>query len=692
MDPNLPRRPIKALGRHLLVRDIQGDGQPWTLLLNPDSIRMSWEYLTAGNCGLSVQHDDAVIPEAPAQQTQPPIGVIESVELVDNTFVATSAFASSPRGSEMLTLVDEGVLAGASPHLDIKAIQVIDQENRIGFVSEADLLNLSLVPTPDDPNLVVTMAHPAGVRMSVTSAGVGAAIGTDVAAGDGYAADDEDDVAEDEEARMTAGDHDGDGEDRRDDAGDNGEKTKTRMSAIDGKGNVTMGDELKDNTTVADPPETAAPNAPDFAGLERELSIMRLGYEQGVHKDVVMSAIKDGKSREDFAVSLLSEKYGGVQYAPMLGQSKERRPVRMGRLIAYMMAPADKFVQEHAAVEISMMREHEHAEIDLSQMSHRVLRTVGANTVMFALPTKAEWNRMMEERGQVRMAQNSAGVGAAIGTDVAFDMASPYPLDPGVDPILRRCYVREGLSYNVQYPVTVGGITMSWQTEGSAPSTDESDVQTQTLQPKELATEVKITRQSQVRTDGWAYENEMATLAVDRREEVVKSVLGVNSDANGPVGIKDLTAGTGWNNIRAGKTWNSTNPLKYEHFTDLGAKVTKSKANWDDRLYIMDPDTMSYCASTPRFQYGDRGIVDPMLGPDGALVDYVYNAPAVETTLMDANTVYHGRMASVNVGFFGTPVIWLDDISDTANIIIRHFELYAVSIARGAYFSKVVKV
>lgn len=682
MEESLARRPIKALGRHLLVRDFEGDGRPWTLLVNPASIRMSWDYLTAGNCGLSVQHDDGIIPEAPAQPVQPPIGIVESVELVDNTFVVQSAFANNPRGNEMLSLVDQGVLAGASPRLEITAIQVLDEENRIGFVSEGDLLNLSLVPTPDDPNLVVTMAHPGGVRMSVTSAGVGAAIGTEVAAGDG-STDDGD------EARMTSDDpkpDDEDVEEGRDNDGDNVEKTETRMSAPTTEG--TMPPETPATTETTETTEAA--DAQKVAGLERELAIMQLGYEQGVRHDVVMSAVKDGKTREQFAIELLGEKYAGVNYAPMLGQSKEQRPVRMGRLIAHMMAPQDKAIRERAAVEIAVMTEHNGGELDLSHVAGNLVG-VGANTVMFALPTREEWRAEMVKRGQVRMTQNSAGVGAAIGTDVAFDMASPYPMDPAVDPILRRCYIREGLSYNVQYPVTVAGIVMSWQAEGADPSTDESDVQTKTLQPKELATEVKITRQSQVRTDGWAYENEMATLAVDRREEVVKSILGVNSGANAPTGIKDLVAGTGWDNIRAGKTWNSTNPLEYSHFTDAAAKVTKSKAPWDDRLYIMDVDTMAYAASTPRFQYGDRGIVDPVVGADGAVETYAYNAPAVESTLTDDDTIYYGHMASVNVGFFGNPLIWLDNISDTTNMIIRHFELYAVSIARGAYFAKVVK-
>lgn len=685
MDPSLARRPIKALGRHLLTRDLYGDGRIWTLLLNPDSIRMSWEYLTAGNCGLSVQHDDGIIPEAPAQPTHPPVGIVESVELVDNTFVMQTAFANNDRGNEMLTLVDQGVLAGASPRLDIKAIQVLDEANLIGFISEADIINLSLVPTPDDPNLVVTMSNPGGVRMSVTSAGVGAAIGTEVAAGDGSASKDDDD---DDQALM-GGDHkpdDDDGDDRRDYRGDNGEKTETRMSAP-----ATEGTMPPESVPTTETTETTAPaDDQNVAGLERELAIMRLGFEQGVSREVVMSAVNDGISREDFAVKLLSEKYGGVNYAPMLGQSKEQRPVRMGRLIAHMMAPQDKAIRERAAVEIAVMTEHNGGELDLTHVAGKLVG-VGANTVMFALPTREEWRAEMVKRGQVRMAQNSAGVGAAIGTDVAYDMASPYPMDPAVDPILRRCYIREGLSFNIQYPVTVAGIVMSWQAEGGDPSTDQSEVQPKTLQPKELATEVKITRQSQVRTDGWAYENEMATLAVDRREEVVKSILGVNSGANAPSGIKDLVAGTGWDNIRAGKTWNATNPLEYSHFTDAAAKVTKSKAPWDDRLYITDVDTMAYAASTPRFQYGDRGIVDPVVGASGAVESYAYNAPAVESTLIDADTIYYGHMASVNVGFFGNPLIWLDNISDTTNVIIRHFELYAVSIARGAYFAKVVK-
>lgn len=683
----LERRPIKALGRHILVRDIYGDGLPWTLLVNPESIRMSWDYLKAGNCALSVQHDDGIIEEAPAQQVMPPIGIIEKVDLQDNTFVTTAAFSGIGRGAEMLGLVDEGVLAGASPRLEIKSIQVLDEAHRLGFVAEADLMNLSLVATPDDPNLVVTMAHPGGVLLAASSAGNAAAIGTEVAAGAG----------EKPEARMGAeGDEEEEG---RDKDGENHDKTETRMSAAEQPPEVIMPEATIETTEAQQ--AAAAAEAERVAGLERERALLELGYQQGVNRDVTMSAIKDGKSREEFAVQLLSEKYSGINYAPMLGQSKEHRPIRMGRLIAHMMAPQDKNIREQAAVEIAVMTEHNGGELDLSHVGGG-LRGVGENTVMFALPTKDEWTSEMIRRGQVRMAETSTGNAAAIGTDVAFDMASPYPMDPGVDPILRRCYIRDGLMYNVQYPVTDGGIDMTWNAEGGPASEDNSTVQPKTLEPKELSTTVPINRQAQVRTGGWAYENEMATLAVARREELLKSVMGLATPRTpAPNGLKQLVAapanptGNDWDKIRAGtvdwKPSDANKQLSYRLFTDLAAKVTKSKASYDSRLYIMDVDTMADAASRPRFQYGDRGIVDPMMGPDGALVAYAYNAPAVETTLTDDGIIYYGHMASVNIGLWGNVLIWLDTISSTNKIFLRHFELADVSIARGAFFSKATR-
>ena len=261
----------------------------------------------------------------------------------------------------------------------------------------------------------------------------------------------------------------------------------------------------------------------------------------------------------------------------------------------------------------------------------------------------------LSERGDVRMAQTSTGVGAAIGTEIAYDMESPYPMDYAVEPILRRAYVREGLSANVMYPVTTGGITLGFTAEGADAPEEESTVSPRNLMPKQLTTEVPITRQALIRTDQWAYENEMRTLGVARREEVVRSILGVNAGANTPSGIKDLAEGNGINQIRTGLPWADDTPLTYRHVTDMAAKVSKSKAPWDDRIYIVDVDTMALMASTPRFQYADHGIAEVMRMEGGGLETVVYTAPGIESTLMDDDTVYYGHMASVNVGFSEPP-------------------------------------
>ena len=379
----------------------------------------------------------------------------------------------------------------------------------------------------------------------------------------------------------------------------------------------------------------------------------------------------------------------------MLGGARDKRPVQMGRLVAHMMAPQDKAVRELAAVEISMMSEHENADIDFSHFPPGVLRGVGENTPVFAMPTREEWVRMMAERGQVRMAQTSAvagGVGAAIGTEIAYDMETPYPMDYAVDPILRRCYVREGLSANVMYPVTTAGIDLAFGAEGGDAPEGKAKVIPKNLTPKELATDVPITRQALVRTDQWAYENEVRTLGVKRREEVVRTVLGVNSGANTPKGIKDQTAhATDVDRIRTGLRWANDAELSYLHMTDMAAKVSKSKAPWDDRLYICDVDTFALMAATPRFEYSSYGIIEVMRMEGGGLETVIYTAPAVESTLMDANTVYYGHFGSINIGFFGAPLIWLDTISSTTEVILRHFELYDVAISRADYLAKLVK-
>lgn len=690
VNPDLERRPLKWLGLHVLERDILGDGQPWRILLDPDMVEMNLERVEHGSCTVSVNHDDAPLPNAPAQPVRPPVGVVTAVDREPGEYLAEIAFGRTDRASEIAGLVGDGILAGVSPRMSLDAIQVIDQEARLGLLRQATLVNLSLVQSPDDPDLIVLRGGE--VTMMVDSAGRSAAIGTDIGTGK-----DDDDPPGGADATMgdddppdDDGDKDGDkdGGDARMGRDAGGDNPDIRMSDAGG-GTGDMPDDDKDKK------QDTPPGGGDAAEMERRVALMTVGLEHRVHPDAITMAIEEGLNREQLVEKLLKEKYGSINYAPMLGGARDRRPVQMGRLVAHMMAPADKAVAELAAVEISMMSEHENADVDYTAFPPGALVGVGQNTPVFAMPTRSEWVRMMAERGQVRMAQTSTGVGAAIGTEIAYDMESPYPMDYAVDPILRRCYTREGLSANVMYPVTTGGIDLAFQSlpgnEGAAAPEEQSDVIPKNLQPKQLSTDVKITRQALVRTDQWAYENEMRTLGVRRREEVVRSVFGVNG-ANAPVGLKDLQAhATNVDRIRTGLAWASDTALAYGHITDMAAKVSASKAPWDDRLYVCDPQTMALMASTPRFEYASVGIVEVMRSADGGLETVAYTAPAIESTLMDANTIYYGHFASCNIGFFGAPLVWLDTISDTTNVILRHFELYDVSFSRADFFCRLVK-
>ena len=689
VNPELERRTMRALGLHVLTRDIMGDGEPWRILLDPDIVEMNWERVRAGTCGLSVSHDDAPLPDAPAQQVHPPVGVVLSVDHEPGEFRAEVAFARSERAAEVARLVGDGVLAGVSPRIGLDEIQVIDQEQRLGLLRKATMVNLSLVASPDDPDLIVLAGGEA--TMMVDSAGRSAAIGTQIGTGGGSgdAPSDEppdeeppDEEPPDEEPPDGGPEKDKDGGGARMERDAEADTGSTILPENEGGG-------MPEETVTAG--EGHPEGGGDAADQQRRTELMTLGVEHNVHPQVVMQAINEGLTRTQLVDKLLSERYGSIQYAPMLGAAKDRRPVRMGRLVAHMMAPQDKAIRESAAVEIAMMSEHDHAEVDFSAYPAGVLAGVGTNTPVFAMPTRESWMRMMEERGDVRMAQASSGVGGAIGTEIAFDMASPYPMDYAVDPILRRCYVREGLSANVMYPVTTGGIGLAFGAEGADAPEGKSTVVPKNLQPKELATSVPITRQALVRTDQWAYENEMATLGVSRREEVVRTILGVNGGANAPSGIKDLAAGAGVDQIRTGLAWADDTDITYRHITDMAAKVSKSKAPWDDRLYVIDVDTFALLASTPRFTYADHGIIEVMRMDGGGLETVAYTAPAVESTLMDADTIYYGHFASINVGFFGAPLVWLDPISSTTEVILRHFELYDVAISRADFLCRLVK-
>ena len=698
----------------MLHRDILGDGQPWRIVLDPDIIEMNWERVQAGSCTLSVNHDDAPLPEAPAQQVREPVGVVLGVDHEPGEFRAEVAFGRSDRAGGIYGLVEDGILAGVSPRLGLDEIQVIDAERRLGVLRKATLVNLSLVQSPDDPDLIVLRGGE--TTMMVDSAGRSAAIGTDVDTKKDKDVDKDDahmmggEGKEGGDAPPGETDHDvpddvhlGDGYDKDDDKDDDKDGGDKRMGRDGGADNRDIrmtgavegvGDMPDDDKDKNGEGQNSPSGGGDSAESERRMALMTLGLEHNVHPQVVMQAVKDNLSREQLVDKLLSEKYGSVQYAPMLGASRDKRPVQMGRLVAHMMAPQDKAVMELAAVEIAMMSEHEHADIDYSPFPPGALVGVGQNTPVFAMPTRESWMRMMAERGDVRMAQDSTGVAAAIGTAIGWDMAEPYPMDYAVEPILRRAYVREGLSANVMYPVTTGGLVLAFAAEAGAAADVDSDVIAKNLAPKELSTEVKISRQSLVRTDQWAYENEMRTLGVRRREEVVKSILGVNTGANAPTGIKDLTAhATTVDRIRTGKAWTDTagEELSYGHITDLAAKVSKSKAPWDDRVYLCDVDAMALMAATPRFTNASYGIVEVMRMEGGGLETVAYTAPMIESTLMDANTIYYGHFAAVNVGFFGAPLVWLDTISVTSQVVLRHFELYDVSISRADYFAKLIK-
>ena len=660
------------MGDHLLRRD------GWTYLLDPDVIDWDWTRLEEGVLNVSSQH----------REDDDPVAIIESAYLGDDgQLYAQMAFARDDEAQKALQLLDDGIMTAQSPHLVFDA-EPLDYSLKIGRITRGEIVDASLVTVPDDPFLgvVVKMKYEGGEEARMTPEEIAEMRskymnmtpderGEFLMGMDG----DEDEEDADGDAEMKGGD--GQGEEEKD--GKSGDASM-RLPAGGGEDQMTPEELAALQAQVAEL-ETQADRA------RQNEAIMTLGGELGQHAAAV-AAIAEGMSEKDFGAKMARERYAGISISPLGvsrgdGSGKPAKAFDLGAVMRYGINHGDLKAQQNAAAEIQVMREHENADFRPDNI------TPGGNVVM-TLPSKDEWagiygviNRRSGERvyGQeAQMVYGTAQTPGAISEIAEFGMASPYPVDYAVDEILRRCYVREGLAANVTYPVTTGGVTVANTAEGVAGALQTPTTAGRDMTPHDLPISVEVTRRAQVQTDGWAAQNAFLTVQGQRNEYVVDEILTGSGSGQNVTGVYETTG-----LVSTTTVWTASVDPTYEEILAMSAAISGSKAPYPERAYVARPGVMALLAAIPRFTYGDYGIVGAMpTGMNNRLEAMAWMFPFIESNLTKANSVLLGDWQAVNVGFWGVPTFWFDNITNVGKIVLHWFEMWDGQLARGNFFTK----
>ena len=135
--------------------------------------------------------------------------------------------------------------------------------------------------------------------------------------------------------------------------------------------------------------------------------------------------------------------------------------------------------------------------------------------------------------------------------------------------------------------------------------------------------------------------------------------------------------------------WTASVLPTFADILEMSSGISASKAPYPERAYVAQPPVLALLAAIPRFTYGDYGIVGAMpMGMENRLQAMAWMFPFIESTEAKANSVLLGDWQSENIGFWGVPTFWFDNITNVGKIVLHWFEMWDAQLARGNFFSK----
>ena len=269
----------------------------------------------------------------------------------------------------------------------------------------------------------------------------------------------------------------------------------------------------------------------------------------------------------------------------------------------------------------------------------------------------------------------------AIGKAVVYDSALAWLVDQA--PILNMVTRLEDLSADISIPGATTGATVGWGAEGVVQTESTPVIAGTLMSPKTLSGAIQLSKKSIIQTGGWMAAYLRETLGNQLAEGVTSGVLSGTGMNNQPRGILNTTD---INTV----VYTDAN-LAFSTFTSARAKVAGAKIPVRAGAYIIEDALYGLLEATDRATGAGRFIVSEGTPVEAVPQGYIGKHPAIETTLLDAETAIFGSWNECFVGFWDGMELVVDGITAPANVKITGLMYVDVAVPRPKAFTKISK-